>query len=73
MYNINVLNIYSLRSEGDDSGSKKCKQIYDGAYVAVWRSLVLGCRFSVAFGRSLASVVMKIFSYLIYFENKFSK
>jgi hypothetical protein len=66
MYNINVLNVYSLRSDGDDSGSKKCKRIYGGAYVAVWRSLELGCRFSIAFGRSLASVVMKIFSYLIF-------
>jgi hypothetical protein len=28
-----------LSSDGGDSGSKKCKQGYDGTYGAVWRSL----------------------------------
>jgi hypothetical protein len=30
-----------LNSDGGDSGSKKCKRGYDGAYGGVWRSLHL--------------------------------
>jgi hypothetical protein len=68
-----------LSSDGGDSGSKKCKRGYVGAYSGVWRSLRLaeiwslesGGRFCVgAFGRNLASLAVKMFSHLIYFKKK---
>jgi hypothetical protein len=38
--------------DGGDSGSKKCKRGYGGAYGGVWRSLNTGGRFCVGvFGR----------------------
>jgi hypothetical protein len=60
--------------DGGDSGSKKCKRGYGGAYSGVWRSLrVAGIwslesvgRFYVgAIGRNLASVAVKMFPHLI--------
>jgi hypothetical protein len=71
-----------LISDGGDSGSKKCKRGYGGAYGGVWRSLRFtgvwilesGTRFCVgAFGRNLVSVAVKMFSHLIYFIKKFCK
>jgi hypothetical protein len=71
-----------LSSNGRDSGSKKCKRGYGGAYGGTWQSLHLvglwslesGGQFCVgAFGMNLASVNMKMFSHLIYFINKFDK
>jgi hypothetical protein len=57
-----------------ESGSKKWKRGYDGAYGAVWRSLESGGRFGAgAFGRNLASVAMKMCSNLIFFKKKFYK
>jgi hypothetical protein len=53
-----------LSLDDGNSGSKKCKQGYDG----IWWSLELGGQFCVgAFGRNLASVTVKMFSHLIYF------
>jgi hypothetical protein len=62
-----------------DSGSKKCRR---GVYGGVWRSLCLegvwglelGDRFCVgAFGKTLASVAVKMFSHLIYLIKTFYK
>jgi hypothetical protein len=51
-----------LSSDGGDCGSKKYKQGCDVAYDGVWLSLVSGIWFCVgAFGRTLASVTMKMF------------
>jgi hypothetical protein len=70
-----------LSSEGGDSGNKKCKRGYGGAYDEVWRSLLLAGIWSLesggqvrveAFGRNLDSVAVKMFSYLIYFIKRFS-
>jgi hypothetical protein len=67
-----MLKKLKLRSDGGDSGNKKCKRGYGG----VWRSVRLakvwslqsGDRFCIgAFGRNLASVAVKVFSHLIYF------
>jgi hypothetical protein len=67
-------------SDSGDSGSKKWKRSYGGAYGAVWQSLRFarvwslksGSRFCVsAFGRNLASVAVKIFTHFIYFIKKF--
>jgi hypothetical protein len=64
-----------LISDGGDSGIRKCKRGYGDAYGGVWRSafggsLESGGRFCVgAFGRNLASVAVKMFSYLICFIN----
>jgi hypothetical protein len=56
-------------SDGGDSGSKKCKRGYGGAFCGVWRSLESGGRFCVgAFGRNLAAVAVKMFPRLIYFK-----
>jgi hypothetical protein len=61
-----------LSSDGEDSGSKKCKRGYGGAYGGAWRSLSLAGVWSqgigfllCAFGRNLASVTVKMFSHLI--------
>jgi hypothetical protein len=58
-----------LSSDGGDSDSKKCNPVCDGACGGVWRSLdsgESGGGFCVGeFGRSLASVAVKMFSYLI--------
>jgi hypothetical protein len=63
-----------LSSDGGDSGNKKCSRGCGCAYGGVWRSLESGGRFCVgAFGRSLASVAVKMFSHLIYFIKKFYK
>jgi hypothetical protein len=73
---------YKLNSDCGDSGSKKYKRGYYGAYSGVWRSLCLagawivesGGRFCVGvFGRNLASVAVKMFSHLIYFFQTFYK
>jgi hypothetical protein len=40
-------------SDGGDSGSKKCKSWYGGAYGGVWRSLLLAGVWSRAFGSVL--------------------
>jgi hypothetical protein len=50
--------------------SRKCKQDYGGVCKSAFcRSLESGSWFYVgAFGRNLASVAMKVFSYLIYKE-----
>jgi hypothetical protein len=61
-----------LKSDNDDCGSTKRKQIYGGAFDGVWQSLGLtgtlrvgsGCWFYVeAFSRNLASVAVKMFSH----------
>jgi hypothetical protein len=39
-----------LSSDGGDSGSKKCKRGYDGAYGGIWRSLRLAGVWSQAVG-----------------------
>jgi hypothetical protein len=54
-----------LNSDGIESGIKKCKQSYGGAYGGVRRSLGTGGLFFVAFGRNLASAAMKMFTHLI--------
>jgi hypothetical protein len=52
--------ILKLGSDGGDSARKKCKRGCGG----VWRSLESGGRFYVgAFGRNLASVAVKIFTF----------
>jgi hypothetical protein len=59
---------------GGESRSKKCKRGYGGAYGEVWRRMNLAgvCWRSCvcAFGRSLASVALKMFSHVIYFVKK---
>jgi hypothetical protein len=61
-----------LSSDGGDSGRKKCKRGYDGAYGGVWRSLESGDRLYVgAFGRKTASFAVEMFSNLIYFLRNF--
>jgi hypothetical protein len=63
-----------LSFDGGESGSKKCKRGYGGAYGGVWRSLESGGRFCVrAFGKNLTSVAEKMFTHLIYFLKKFYK
>jgi hypothetical protein len=64
--------------DGGDSGSKKCKRGYGGAYGEVWRSLRLAGAWSRAgqfcvgaFGRNLTSVAVKMFSHLICFIKDF--
>jgi hypothetical protein len=47
---------------------------YDGLYGGVPRILLSGGRFCIgAFGRNLAAVAVKMYSYLIYFVQKFYK
>jgi hypothetical protein len=64
-----------LRSDGGDSGSKKCKVVNGGICVGVWRSFWLAectCPICVgAFGTNLSSFV-KIFWHLIYFIKIFN-
>jgi hypothetical protein len=67
-----------LSSGAGESGSKKGKRGYGGAYGGVWRSLRFAGarrrrgRFCVgAFGRNPASVTVKMFSYLIYFVKRY--
>jgi hypothetical protein len=63
-----------LSYDGGDSGGKKCKRFYDGAYGAVWRTMESGSLFCVgASGRNLASVGVEMFSHLIYFLKKCDK
>jgi hypothetical protein len=71
-----------LNSDSGDSGSKKCKRGYGGAYgggltVSVFGGSVessSGGRFCVgAFGRNLASAAVKMFSHLFSFIKKFYK
>jgi hypothetical protein len=66
-----------LSSDGGDSHRKKCKQDHGGAYGGFWRNLCLeevwslesGGRFCVdACSSNVASVAVKMFSYLIYFK-----
>jgi hypothetical protein len=61
-----------LSSNGGNSGSKKCKRGYGGAYGGVWRSLESGCLFCVgAFARNPASVASNMLSHLISFLRHF--
>jgi hypothetical protein len=64
-----VLCVKKLSSDGGDSGRKKCKRGYGGACRG--ESGDMFC--AGAFGRNLASVVMKIFPHLIYFIKIFYK
>jgi hypothetical protein len=63
-----------LRSDGGDSGSKKCKRGYGGAYGVVWRSLHVAGFWSQAVGfvlvrlAGICLVSVKVFLYLIYFQ-----
>jgi hypothetical protein len=61
-----------LSSVVSDSGSKKCKRHYGGAYSGIGRSLLLSGVWSQAvgvFGRNLASVAAKYFTFnLLYTE-----
>jgi hypothetical protein len=69
-----------LRSDGGDSGSKKCKRSCDGVYGVVWRSLHLmgvwslesgGSRVGVGvFGRNVAEVAVEKYWRFIYFIKK---
>jgi hypothetical protein len=62
----------TLNSDGGDSGSKKCKRDCGGTYSGVWKSLESGGLFCFsAFSRNLASAAVKMFSHLIYFQNRF--
>jgi hypothetical protein len=64
-----------LSTDGGDSGSKKRKQGYHGAYGGVWRSLLFAGFWSQAVGFVLviSTVAVKMFSHLIYFAHKFYK
>jgi hypothetical protein len=49
--------ILKLSPDGGDSGSKKCKRGYGGAYGGVWRSLRLMIVWSQAVGFVLVRLV----------------
>jgi hypothetical protein len=48
---------FKLSSDGSDSGSKKCKRGYGGAYRRVWRSLRLAGVFYQVVGFVLVRLV----------------
>jgi hypothetical protein len=61
-----------LSSDGDDSGSKKCKRSYDGTNGGVWRSLRLAGFWSQAVGLGWCVwqedvFAVKMFSHLMCF------
>jgi hypothetical protein len=66
-----------LSSDGGESGSKKCKRGYGGAYGVIWRSLCLAgvwsqvVGFVLVFDRNLASVAVKMCSHLVLLKRHF--
>jgi hypothetical protein len=64
-----------LTSDGGNTGSKKCKIGYGGAYCGLWCILLLtGLESGVGvLDRNLASVAVMMFSHLIYFTKKIYK
>jgi hypothetical protein len=51
-----MLKKFELISDGGDSGSKKCKRGYGGAYGGVWRSV----RLARLWGQAVGSVLLRL-------------
>jgi hypothetical protein len=57
---------FEVGINGGNSGSKKCRRGYIGAYGEVWHSVESGSQLCVdAFCRNLASAAVKMFSLLM--------